>query len=215
MLRDINLQMDTEQELNAGVQHVIQQVIVDPEVNPFLVGMTLQTKTKKVNAKTEEVFDGDGNPVDNEAREISHIKYVDRAKFVKVLNAAYREAFGLSSKGQRLFWLLVEELSQNHGRDFVYLNYRREFTISGGKVKLPKTSFYDGLKELQNAEFIRPKVEGKGYYWINPNLFWNGDRVKLATTYIQKHGENHPKMPKIKRPGLDAAVGRRKRSTTS
>lgn len=188
----------------------------DPEINPFLKNFTIETKGKTVNAKTEEVFaqeaDGSYIEVDNEAREIRHIKYVDKGQFVKVMNAAFKAAFGLSSKGQRMFWLVMSELSENPGKDSIFLTYNKEFIVNNEAITLPKTSFYDGLKALQDANFIAPKRE-RGFYWVNPAMLWNGDRVKLSTTYILKHGENHPDMPVVKRPGKDGARGRRRRSS--
>lgn len=147
----------------------------------------------------------------NEAREISHIKYVDKSRFIKVMNVAFKAAFGLSGNGQRMFWLVMSELSDNPGKDSIFLTYHKEFAVEGGTIKMPKTSFYDELKALQDANFIAPKRD-KGHYWVNPAMLWNGDRVKLSTTYILKHGENHPGMPKIKRPGLDTVRGNRKRA---
>ena len=209
---------ETSQSIWEVAAKVLEISPRDPEINPFLKGILIETKTHKIKAKTEEVYAqdaaGDYIEVDNQAREISHIKYVDKARFVKVMNAAFKAAFGLSSKGQRMFWLLLEEMSQNIGGDTLYLNYRKEFSMNGAKVIIPKTSFYDGLKALQDAGFIAPKKE-RGHYWINPTMLWNGDRVKLSTTYILKHGENHPDMPKIKRPGLDGVRGQRKRSSKS
>ena len=213
MLQDANVLLDGDMglfELATKIMAGKPSPPPEPEINPFLKQVTIQTKTRKVNAVMEELFDADGVSVDNQAREISHIKYVDRERFVKLMNGAFKAAFGLSSKGQRLFWLLVSEMGVNHGKDFLYLNYRKEFIVNGEEVTIPKTSFYDGLKALQAAGFIAPKKE-KGYYWINPNMLWNGDRVKLSTSYILKHGENHPQMPKVKRPGLDTVRGRKKK----
>lgn len=213
MLHEANVLIEGDMglfELAAKMMTVSPLPSPEPEINPFLKQVTIQTKTRKVNAVMEELFDADGVSVDNQAREISHIKYVDRERFVKVMNCAFKAAFGLSSKGQRLFWLLVSEMGVNHGKDFLFLNYRKEFIINGEAMTIPKTSFYDGLKALQSAGFIAPKRE-KGYYWLNPNMLWNGDRVKLSTSYILKHGENHPEMPKVKRPGLDTVRGRKKK----
>ena len=213
MLQVANVLVDEDMglfELAAKMMAANPLPASEPEINPFLKQVTIQTKTKKVNAVVEELFDADGVSVDNQAREISHIKYVDKERFVKVMNLAFKAAFGLSTKGQRLFWLLVSEMAVNHGKDFLFLNYRKEFIVNGEAMTIPKTSFYDGLKALQNAGFIAPKKE-KGYYWINPAMLWNGDRVKLSTSYILKHGEKHPQMPIIKRPGWDTMQGRKKK----
>lgn len=38
---------------------------------------------------------------------------------------------------------------------------------------------YVGLIELLNMGFIAEQPGGQSYYWINPNIFFNGDRIKL------------------------------------
>lgn len=167
-------------------------------VNPFLAGMVVETK-KKTGALIEvsTVYDEDGTAHETE---IVERRYVDKAAFIKIMQLAYFHAYGLSTSGQKLFWLLVEEVMANPGRDTVYLSYRKVFTVGNGEVTLPKSTFFDGVKALLKAGFIA-KQEQKGFYWLNPSMLWNGDRVKLVQEFVLKNpGLKEDEKPKVLKP---------------
>jgi hypothetical protein len=45
-------------------------------------------------------------------------------------------------------------------------------------------TFYRGLQELLTLEFIaHSSIPNK--FWINPHLFFNGNRVKFITEYVK------------------------------
>jgi hypothetical protein len=50
---------------------------------------------------------------------------------------------------------------------------------------LPERSFSRGLKELLKNNFIAHS-ETPNKFWINPHLFFNGNRVKFITEYVKR-----------------------------
>jgi hypothetical protein len=176
----------------------------ETETNPFLAQLEIQTRKKRTKTETGEVFDANGVAANLQGQEISEVRFVDKCQFVKVMNRAFHAAFGLNQAGQKLFWVMMSEIGRGPGQDRVFLHYKCSVVIDGQTVSIPKSTFYRGLEALEGAGFIRQCQNAKGFYWINPNMVWNGDRITLATTYIiaNRGKAEASEMPRIQRPGV-------------
>jgi hypothetical protein len=53
-------------------------------------------------------------------------------------------------------------------------------------------TFHGGLKELLAKGFLAPKAPNQ--YWVNPALFFKGDRVAFVREYRKTARTNHEKM---------------------
>jgi hypothetical protein len=53
--------------------------------------------------------------------------------------------------------------------------------LNGDKIGMSDRTFQNGLKGLLNKGFLSPKLRGS--FWINPTLFFKGDRVAFITEY--------------------------------
>lgn len=85
----------------------------------------------------------------------------------------YRKLVGsLSSYGQRLYLYVLYEAE--YGRDYLTLNADR-FIRENSMGSM--YGYRKGLKELQRAAIICPSVVS-GVFWINPRVFFAGNRVK-------------------------------------
>ena len=61
---------------------------------------------------------------------------------------------------------------------------------------IPESTFYRGLKELLKHSFIAySDIPNK--FWINPHLFFNGDRVKFITEYVKASTEDQRKRDEL------------------
>ena len=58
-------------------------------------------------------------------------------------------------------------------------------TIEKEKLKISKTTFYDGLNELVEKKFLAP-AEATHWFWLNPDYLWNGDRLTFVQTFIKQ-----------------------------
>lgn len=95
--------------------------------------------------------------------------------------------YGLTRTGTRVFQAILDEyqstkMNGGYG-DAIYLNW-----FSGGlcgrEMVMSEKTFNRGLKELLINKFISPR--SPKLYWVNPALFFKGDRVALIREYRRK-----------------------------
>jgi len=162
--------MTQEQDTRRGV--VLHQE------NPFMAGANVATKTRRVTNKR-----GDMMLVSNEGQIVSNVagfwegEEVDSTKFVKLFVNGVRALAELSNAGARVFELLYIEMQSNIGKDQVYLSFTGidEKTIS-------RRTFSRGMAELIDKQFIAA-MPAVGWYWVNPDFIWNGDRLAFVKEY--------------------------------
>lgn len=168
---------------------------MEPEINPFAGRLELEARKKRAGT-TEVSVITDAETGARIGYQQEDIYYVDRARFVKVMEGMLGAAFDLDGAGQKLFWIVMDLVTEKAGQDMIYLAWTEEITISRKKkVRVSESSFYRGVKSLKEAEFIAP-TERKGWYWINPAYLFNGDRVRFVNTFIREN----PNVPEEKRP---------------
>lgn len=136
-------------------------------------------------ARTKRVQIGDehkGFVVDNGTGEIlgrgGAISYefeeVDKERFVKLYLAGLKQAAGLSKAGLAVFEIVYNQLRDRPGTDSVLLSTRDH--------DLPKTTYFRGLRELLDKEFIfRSTIDGQ--FFVNIRFMFNGDRLAFVKGY--------------------------------
>lgn len=142
-------------------------------------------------ARTKRVQIGDehkGFVVDNGTGEIlgrgGAISYefeeVDKERFVKLYLAGLKQAAGLSKAGLAVFEIVYNQLRDRPGNDSVLLSARDH--------DLPKTTYFRGLRELLDKEFIfRSTVDGQ--FFVNIRFMFNGDRLAFVKGYKLKNAD--------------------------
>lgn len=89
----------------------------------------------------------------------------------------------LSSSAQRLYIWLAYELEC--GKDYVWINKDR--FMEENFIKSVNT-YKTGLEELCRYLLIYPTLEAKkGYYWINPRLFFCGSRPNKYPNNVEEY----------------------------
>jgi hypothetical protein len=156
------------------------------ENNPFLENMVVPLKGRQVRlsrlGKDDNVL---VNQVTGEVlgTHVTTYRAVDGDQFVKLFTANIGLAFDLTAAGIKSFAVLMWVI-QNHAlaKDEVPLDVLalgRFLRDQPGK-RLSLTTFKRGLSELERAQIIA-KTMRKGFYFINPNFVFNGDRVAFST----------------------------------
>lgn len=79
---------------------------------------------------------------------------------------------GLSNPAQRLFLWLIQEITT--GQDYITVNIQRYMEENGIKSMATYTA---GRKDLQKSGIICSTTVPT-VFWINPDVFFNGSRVK-------------------------------------
>lgn len=98
---------------------------------------------------------------------------IERQKMTKLyLSAAYRDrAMNLSAGAQRMFLYILYEIDTN--KDWVtILPKDYEKRAKKGTLNVYKKA----IEELVRYAYLTPTLY-KNVYWINPNLFFNGNRI--------------------------------------
>ena len=116
---------------------------------------------------------------------------LDDLHFVKVFTSGIRAAFGLSLTGSKVFQAILEVYQKEPMTggfvDSIYLHFF-DGGLSGMKVDLSDRTFRRGLHELLENGFIYPR--GESLFWVNPNLFFRGNRATFVKTYTRRVTSN-------------------------
>ena len=152
--------------------------------NPLVEASEIKSKQKTVRAF------GTGSMVDTITGEIVAgtaivvRKKVDDEHFVKVFAEGVKASFDLSPSGFKVFQLVLKAAQNGaFGADSIYLYFMD--AVQDPDLPISQQTFHRGLKELLTKRFIaassRPNI-----YWINPHLFFKGDRVAFVTEYVRR-----------------------------
>ena len=178
----------------------LRKLKYSPEANPLVEGASITVRKRHVrtglksdmaNIETGEVS----------ASSIIHtIEEVDDAQFVKVFAAGVKAIYELSRTATRVFQVILDHYQRepmNGGfADSIYLAWFDK-GLSGQSIGMSEDTYSRGLKELLAKGFIAPRQPN--LFWVNPSLFFKGDRALFLKEYRRKSE------PKGRKP-LDVAV---------
>ena len=156
------------------------------ESNPFLEEAfpLVKSKTKRIaNNKGGYLIKNDTGEVVDQMAGFWTAKQVDSTQFIKLYVNGVKAFTDLTTKGAKVFELMYYEIQNSIGKDKIYLNFT---TIDKDKIKISKTTFYDGLNELVDKKFLAPVADATHWFWLNPDYLWNGDRLTFVQTYIKQ-----------------------------
>jgi hypothetical protein len=139
--------------------------------NPFL--NNLEIVVNKLMVKGQYRRDGDvlvGNEVDFDKQQSTRI-------FISPVNR--KIAMGLNYSELRLFVWLSYEVNQN--KDYLWINVKRFLEESEMSINSYKSAF----DKLCRYCYIYPIVGLKDVVWVNPAIFFNGNRVKCFPSNVK------------------------------
>lgn len=169
----------------------LKKLPFSPKINPLAEGFSMTTKRKRVQTGgIRQLIDSNGEVHD---AVIVEEEELDDLHFVKVFTAGIRAAFGLTLTGSRVFQAVLDlyqkEPMSGGFVDSIYLHFF-DGGLSGSKVDLSDRTFRRGLHELLERGFIYPR--GESLYWVNPNLFFRGNRATFIKSYRRKSKPDDP-----------------------
>lgn len=163
---------------------------MSPEVNPLHDGdgALVPLKKKRVRSALAEKPLADTRTGEVVATSVIHmVEEKDDTEFVKVFAAGITASYELSKTAQRVFLAVLEayEKSPMNG-GFIESVYLAWFDggLSGQKIGMSEPTFNRGLWELIEKKFLAPR--SPNVFWVNPALFFKGDRVMLVKEYRRK-----------------------------
>lgn len=104
----------------------------------------------------------------------------DTWSYTKVFHVAWDIVKELSPAGISLFMYMVAHQTKV-GWDTTFLNPADVCQ----ECKFSRSSFRRAVEEMLTRKIIAKKLGSYLEYWINPNVFFNGNRVGLADRYHQ------------------------------
>lgn len=167
--------------------------------NPFIENMVVPVRGQQVKLSR---LGKDENILINQATgevdgtHITTYKKVDSAQFVKLFTANIALTFDLKAAGIKAFnvvmWVLQNKaiskdlipLDRFTLEEFLKAHQDRE-----PPIKLSIATLGRGLSELEKAQVIAKHVR-QGWYYINPNFAFNGDRIAFTTVVERKSKED-------------------------
>jgi hypothetical protein len=169
----------------------LRKLQFSPQVNPFVQPVTVEIDAKAKRryvrtATSQELVD----PETGEVKAVSMVHTVeerDDAEFVKVFAEGVKAAFSLSASGAKVFRAVLEA----YQKEKMTGGYADALTLfwfgdglNGEAIDISEKTFQRGLKELLSKEFLLPKAPNQ--YWVNPALFFKGDRVAFVKEYRRR-----------------------------
>lgn len=165
----------------------IKAELMNPVHNPLVEPQQVKTKRRLVKSgRSEDLV----NPVTGEITGVAAIHQIeerDDAEFVKVFAAGVAASYDLSKTAQRVFQVVLDQyqrtpMSRGYA-DAVELFWFGD-GIEGRDVGISESTWHRGLRELLEKRFISPKTPSS--FWVNPALFFKGDRVLFIKEYRRR-----------------------------
>lgn len=156
-----------------------------PDANPLMESVTVPVVKRRVRSGLSQTPLVDGNSGELVAASvIQEFEDLDSDHFVKVFAAGIAAAYQLSKAGQRVFYSVLAEYERaDMSGGFAACVALAWFDggLSGRDIGMSEKTFNRGLRELLDKGFIAPRTVG--LFWVNPSLFFKGDRVLFVKEY--------------------------------
>ncbi len=165
----------------------LKKLVYSPDRNPLMEPQEIQLKRRYVKAGVADELVSTATGEVSVASVVYTVEDKDDAQFVKVFAAGIAAAYELKRTGQRVFQAVLHEYERSPMRagyaEFVELAWFNE-GLSGRNIDMSEKTFQRGLKELLALNFLAPRSPNT--YWVNPALFFKGDRVRFVKEYRRK-----------------------------
>ena len=164
-----------------------QNPFIDDQLLNQLAGKKNVYYTQMTQSSLLDMQTGEIDPA-----KIQIVKQVrsDKEQFVKIYTTHLKAFFELSTTAYKVLHYILYEIQNNAiNHDQVLLSLLKAqhfFTEQGSKIS--SATFYRAMKELVEKLFLAETEQGSVYF-INPKLFFNGDRVEFITKFMieEKH----------------------------
>ena len=159
-------------------------------INPFMVPREI-----KLRRRTRHIATVRSNEValvsvhnDGVTMVINQTIEQDEAHFVKLFRGCLVESFDLTTTGRKVLDLVLKATEEGAvGADIIYFNFME--AEQGKPDGISRQTWLRGTKELYFKGFIAPVLNKPNLFFINPHLFFKGDRVDLITRFVKANAD--------------------------
>lgn len=165
----------------------LRRLNYSPMVNPLVEPQEIKSKKRYVRSgRSDELMSTKTGEITG-CSTIYQIEERDDAEFVKVFAAGVAASYELNKTTQRVFQVVLAQYQKtpmSRGfADSVDL-FWFDNGIEGQDAGMSEKTFQRGLKDLLDKRFLYPKSPSS--FWVNPALFFKGDRVLFVKEYRRK-----------------------------
>lgn len=166
----------------------LRKLDYSPNVNPLITPTTIKLKNRvaRTAAKERALFDPETGEI-SAVTAIHTVDVKDDEQFVKIFADGVKAAFNLNRTAARVFQAILQayqaEKMTGGFADCVTLHWF-DNGLSGKSIGMSDQTFNNGLRTLIEHKFLSPK--NPSVYWVNPALFFKGDRVAFIREYRRK-----------------------------
>lgn len=180
----------------------IRSAVYSPTMNPLLEPNQVQVKRRFVTTGLKTDLTDASTGEIRAASVIRTLEDKDDAEFVKVFASGVAAMYDLNRTAQRVFQRVLGEYQRepmtNGYADSIQLTWFGE-GLNGQKIDMSEPTFNRGMRELLAKGFIAPRTPT--VYWVNPTLFFKGDRVLFIKEYRRRRASaSQPELADIKAP---------------
>jgi hypothetical protein len=143
--------------------------------NPFMEQLTNEIRTGKQTTKI-----GNSNALQDvvtkeimEVKVMHTVKVVDKNEFVKLFTSEIERVYNLPLNARKTFKYICENLKMNSGEVYLWVE---DIVSQCGYTSYSQV--HRALVVLNQCGFIAPS-ERPNIWYINPNIFFRGDRMVL------------------------------------
>tara|TARA_R110002020_G_scaffold113252_6_gene260595 strand:+ start:8108 stop:8716 length:609 start_codon:yes stop_codon:yes gene_type:complete len=147
--------------------------------NPFMKSVIIEMDS---NTQVLAAGDNSGQRINKNDAVIWKNKVIkDKRKFIKLYHNGLKDFFGLNRCEMDLLKFIMHRIRKDQDKvAFTYKILKEESDFSGD------SSIARTLLGLITKGIIA-RAETDGIYYINPNIFFNGDRVAFVKSYIMEN----------------------------
>ena len=157
--------------------------------NPFHVQLLEEFNVKKKmeyisgdRGAQHLIIDKDGE-VQGESRFFKMREY-DEEKFVKIFTTNMTNMWDMIPAATRVYSYILANMPVGSTEMYLYVDEVRDYC----RYKAVN-SVWRGINWLIQNDFIAKSYK-PGFYWLNPTLFFNGDRVVFVQGMVKKKGND-------------------------
>ena len=167
--------------------------LTEYKMNPFVFDkeLKIETKTRNLTVRkgTELVNKDNADESESYFSNIVQKKEVDKEEFIKLFTSQIKVYSDLTKTAHKIFLIILALYQKEIGKDYVLLTCKKAQNVAKTlDFELSAPIFYRGIKELVEKKIIAKSVD-KIVFYINPAVFFNGDRARFVTEVIKKKEE--------------------------
>jgi hypothetical protein len=154
--------------------------------NPFLEAGLVKARMKRItNKRGDMMVMQDSGEIVAPVAGFWHAEEVDTAKFIKLYVNGVKAFKDLKGPGTKVFELLYLEMQRNIATDRVFMSFS---AVDQTMNPVSMATYKRGMAELIAKGFLAP-TPVQGWYWLNPDFVFNGDRLAFVRQYRRAGGK--------------------------